>query len=136
VRPGRAPASAVTRAAAATILLPGTTTAPDRPLARGVPWPGIYSRASTGRHTGRVHHGRLTTIPTVTKQVPKLSFARAGAEASCCQHAPNTLRPDRRNTESSTATVTAPPAGTSSPTTSRATARPSSSRSHTARAKK
>ena len=53
-------------------------------------------------------------IPHVTKQVPKLSLFRAGDDPSCCHAAPNTLRPDRRNTESSTATVIASPPGTSS----------------------
>jgi hypothetical protein len=100
------------------------------------PLPGTWRRASTGRHTGREQNGSATTIPHVTKQVPKLSLFFAGDDPSCCHAAPQTLRPQRRNTESSTAATSGSPGGTSSATTSRATARPSSSRSQAARAKK
>jgi hypothetical protein len=62
--------------------------------------PGRTRRASTGRQTGRVQNGRATTIPAVTKQVPNASLPRVGAGPSCCQPAPCTLRPDRRNSES------------------------------------
>ena len=103
---------------------------------RALPFAGTCSRASTGRHTGREQNGRATMIPAVTKQVPKLSLLRAGEDPSCCQAAPHTRRPDRGNTESSTATTIAALPGTSSRATSPATARPSRSRSHTARAKK
>jgi hypothetical protein len=123
---------------AAAVLLPGAEVlrcARVEALGRGFR-PAGTSRASTGRHTGRAQNGRCTTIPATTKQVPKDSLFREGDDPSYCQPAPCTFRPDRRNSESSTATVSAAPAGTSSMTASRATARPSSSASQRARAKK
>ena len=59
-----------------------------RALPAALPRPGTCSRASTGRHTGREQNGSLTTIPAVTKQVPKLSLSLAGDDPSCCHAAP------------------------------------------------
>lgn len=132
-RPGNAPASLATSVTAALTVL---ARAACRRGLTARPLPGTCSRASTGRHAGRVQNGKATTIPAVTKQYPKLSLLRAGDDPPCCHAAPKTLRPDRRNTRSSTATVIAPPGGTSSDTTIRATARSSSSSSQEARAKK
>lgn len=50
--------------------------------------PAGTSRASTGRQTGRVQNGRCTTIPQVTKQVPKDTRSWDGDEPSYCQPAP------------------------------------------------
>jgi hypothetical protein len=124
----------VTSATAAETVLAGAASRLRGLTAR--PLPGTWSRASTGRHAGREQNGSATMIPHVMKQFPKLSLLRAGDDPSCCHAAPDTRRPQRPNTESSTATASGSPAGTSSSTTIRATARPSSSSSHAARAKK
>ena len=86
-RPGNAAASRATRPAAADTLVPGAG-APLFPCFTRVFLPGRTSRASTGRHTGRVQNDRCTTIPQVTKQVLKDSLSRVGAEPSYCQPAP------------------------------------------------
>jgi hypothetical protein len=52
-------------------------------------------------------------IPTTTKQVPRPNCFSPVAAPSCCQAAPNTFFPRRLNSVSSTATVTAAPAGSS-----------------------
>ena len=86
-RPGNAAASRVTSSAAADTLVPGTGAAFFPFLARGF-LPGRISRARTGRHTGRVQNGSCTTIPQVTKQVPKDSLFWDGELPSYCQPAP------------------------------------------------
>ena len=59
-----------------------------RALPAAFPFPGTCSRASTGKHTGREQNGNATTIPAVTKQVPKPSLSFAGDDPSCCHAAP------------------------------------------------
>ena len=74
-RPGNAAASRVTSSVAVDTLVPGAGAAffffflVTQALLLG-----RISRARTGRHTGRVQNGRRTTIPQVTKQVPKDSL--------------------------------------------------------------
>jgi hypothetical protein len=95
----------------------GLLTIPDQSRGRGL----LAGRDQPGQD-GQLHRTgakrRPTTIPQVTKQVPKDSLCWEGDEPSYCQPAPWTLRPDLWNTESSTATVTGYPDGTSQPASS------------------
>ena len=95
----------------------GLLPVPDQSPGRGL----LADRDQLGQD-GQPHRAgakrRRTTIPQVTKQVPKDSLFWEGDEPSYCQPAPWTLRPDLRNTESSTATVTGYPGGTSQPASS------------------
>jgi hypothetical protein len=90
----------------------------------------MTSLASTGIATGRRTTGSRTAA--ITQLLPYPVFAGPGADPSWNHDA--TLLPRRRNKVSSIATTTGSPAGTSSPATRRATARPSSSALHRARA--
>src|SRR5512135_691058 len=95
----------------------------------------MTSLASTGIATGRRTAGSLTTTAAITQLLPYPVFAGPGADPSWNQEAAQTFLPRRRNSVSSIATLTGCPAGTSSPATRRATARPSSSGLHRAREK-
>ena len=95
----------------------------------------MTSLASTGTATGRLSMGSLTTIAAMTQLLPYPVLAGPAAEPSWNHAAAQTFLPRRRNKVSSIATVTGCPAGTSSLTTSLATARPRSSGSQRARAK-
>ena len=98
--------------------------------------PLMTSLASTGIATGLLSIGSRTTTAAITQLLPYPVFAGPGAEPSWNQDAAHTFFPRRRNKVSSIATVTGCPAGTSSATTSLATARPRSSGFHRARARK
>ena len=97
--------------------------------------PLMTSLASTGMATGLPTIGSRTTAAAITQLLPYPVFTGPGAEPSWNQDAAHTFFPRRRNRVSSIATVTGVPAGTSSATTRRATARPRSSALHRARAK-
>jgi len=90
------------------------------------------SLASTGSATGRARNGSRTTIARTTQLLPRPVLCRPCAEPSWNQEAAQTFLPRRRNKVSSIATSTGCPAGTSSDTTRRATARPRSSGSQRA----
>jgi hypothetical protein len=96
----------------------------------------MTSLASTGMATGRRTAGSRTTTAAITQLSPYPVFAGPGAEPSWNQDAAHTFFPRLLNRVSSIATVTGSPAGTSSVTTRRATARPRSSAFQRARAKK
>src|SRR5712691_3090802 len=95
----------------------------------------MTSLASTGMATGRRTAGSRTTTAAITQLFPYPVFAGPGADPSWNQEAAQTFLPRRRNKVSSIATTTGSPAGTSSATTRRATARPRSSGFQRARAK-
>ena len=95
----------------------------------------ITSLASTGMATGLLIIGSRTTTAATTQLLPYPVFAGPGADPSWNQDAAQTFFPRRRNKVSSIATVTGSPAGTSSDTTSLATASPRSSGFHRAREK-
>ena len=98
--------------------------------------PLTTSLASTGSATGREQNGRLTTMAAITQLLPRPVLCGPCTEPSWNQDAAQTFFPRRRNKVSSIAMTTGSPAGTSSATTSRATARPRSPGSQRARAKK
>jgi hypothetical protein len=77
--------------------------------------PLITSLASTGTATGRPATGSLTMTAAITQLLPYPASARPGAEPSWDQPAARTFFP-RRDSASSSATVTGYPAGTSSAT--------------------
>jgi hypothetical protein len=102
-----------------------------------LPGPSLtYKRAKTGRQTALDRKGRWTTIPAVTKQLPRLVFLPPGAEPSYCQNAPCTCLPLRRVTLSSIATTIGAPASTSVAMTSRAATMPTWSMHQQTREKK
>jgi len=79
--------------------------------------PLITSLASTGTATGRPAIGSLTMTAAITQLLPYPASHARGAEPPQNQPAARTSFPRRRNSASSTATVTGCPAGTSSATT-------------------
>jgi hypothetical protein len=97
---------------------------------------GRHSRAITGRHTGREQNGSSTIRPTTTKHVPRPTGLGPLAAPSCCQAAANTFFPDRLNSVSSTATVSAKPSGSRDRTSRWDSARPNTSTFQDAREKK
>ena len=109
--------------------------------AAGQPQPGGGVRVlddQLGQHRdghGRRTAGSFTTMAAITQLLPYPVFAGPGADPSWNQDAAQTFLPRRRNKVSSIATTTGSPAGTSSATTRRATARPRSSAFQRARAK-
>jgi hypothetical protein len=74
---------------------------------------GCHRRAITGRQTGRVRNGNSTMRPSTTKHVPRPTGLGPLAAPSCCHPAPNTFLPQRLNSVSSTATLSAAPSGSS-----------------------
>jgi hypothetical protein len=85
------------------------------------------SRAATGRHTGRSRTGSRTTTPAMTQLFPNPVCFGPLAEPSWNHPAAHTFLPVRLSRVSSTTTVTAAPAGSSSLATSRASNWPSCS---------
>ncbi len=85
----------------------------------------MTSLASTGMAAGLLRAGRRTMTAATIQLLSYPVFAGPGAEPSWNHDAAHTFLPRLRNKVSSIATVTGSPAGTSSATTSWATARPS-----------
>ncbi len=98
---------------------------------------GSQSRNSTGRHQARSPSAAIrTTRPTTTKQLPSLKPPPGAVDESWCQLVPCTLRPERRNTEPSTASAIGASGPTKRSIGKSSTSRPRRSGHQAARAKK
>src|SRR5271166_4549591 len=117
-RPGNFPASS-------SIISAASSTWEAVPLPR-------HSRNSTGSATGEEQNASLTTIAATTQAFPNAIFLPPCADPSEAHRACATFRPHLRKNVPSTATMTGSLPASRHLTISRATARPSSSISHTA----
>src|SRR6266568_4574972 len=106
---------------------------------RDSPWKAVplprHSRNSTGKAAGEEQNGSFTTRAATTQVFPNATFLPPCADPSYAHRAWNTFRPHRLKNVPSHATTSGSPSASRYLTASRATARPSSSMSHTAPAK-